>query len=83
MVEPLANQVLMVEASGKSSHRVYAHRRAARASEDTDQDLGSFYRQIRCGRLGSIKNVGPTLAPVVAQTGQRTQQTRCTLTQKG
>ena len=68
VVEALANQSCYMELNGDPSQRVRAFRKAARAIEDLEHDLGLVY--LRMGLKGlesieSIENVGPRLARVV------------------
>jgi hypothetical protein len=65
VVEALAKQLYYMELNGEPSRRVWAHRKAAWAIEDTPQDLGLIYRQMGRKGLESIQNVGPQLALVV------------------
>jgi len=54
-----------MELHGEPSRRLWAYRRAAWAIEDTLQDLGLIYRSISRKGLGSIENVGPSMAEVI------------------
>jgi hypothetical protein len=65
IVEALADELYYMELNGEPSRRVWAHRKAAWAIEDTPQDLGLIYRQMGVKGLEGIENVGPKLAQVV------------------
>jgi DNA polymerase/3'-5' exonuclease PolX len=65
IVEALANQLYYMELNGEPGRRVWAHRKAAWAIEDLDQDVGLIYRQMGRKGLESIENVGPQSAAAV------------------
>lgn len=65
VVEALANECYWMELRGEPGQRVWAHRKAAWAIEDLEQDLDLILRAMGRKGLESIENVGAGLATVV------------------
>lgn len=62
VVEQLANAAYWMELDGAASYDIWAHRKAAWAIEDTEQDIGLVYRTMGLRGLQSIAGVGPGMA---------------------
>jgi DNA repair photolyase len=65
IVEELANRLYGMDLDGEASHRVWAHRKAAWAIEDLDQDVSLVYRTMGLRGLESIEGIGRSMARVV------------------
>jgi DNA repair photolyase len=67
IVEQLARQAYDMELEGKPLSQVWAHRKAAWAIEDLEQDLGLFYRMMGVKGLEKTPGVGPDLAKLIEE----------------
>jgi len=65
IVEALANECNWMELENAPKQQVWAYRKAAWAMEDTEQDVGLFYRTMGQKGLQGIENVGPRMAAVI------------------
>ena len=65
IVEHLANRLYAMDLDGEASQRVWAHRKAAWAIEDLEQEVGLVYRTMGLRGLESIEGIGPSMARVV------------------
>jgi DNA repair photolyase len=65
IVEELANRLYAMDLDGEASHRVWAHRKAAWAIEDLEQEVGLVYRTMGLRGLESIEGIGRAMARVV------------------
>jgi DNA repair photolyase len=67
IVESLADKLYEMELNNEPSHRLWAHRNAAWAIEDTEQDIGLIYRSMGLKGLQSIPGIGQSLGSIVAE----------------
>jgi hypothetical protein len=65
IVEELAKRLYVMDLDGEASHRVWAHRKAAWAIEDLEQEVGLVYRTMGLRGLESIEGIGRSMARVV------------------
>lgn len=65
VAESLADKVYTMELEGSPSGRVWAHRKAAWAIDDLDQDLGLVYREMGTKGLASISGIGPGMGAAI------------------
>jgi hypothetical protein len=67
IAETLANQAYSLELNNAPGYRVWAHRKAAWAVEDLEQDIRLVYQQTGMRGLQSIPDIGAAMAKVVAE----------------
>ncbi len=67
VVETLANRAHELELAEAPAQRVWDHRKAAWAVEDTEQDIGLVYRTMGLRGLQNIRDVGPEMAEELAR----------------
>ena len=65
VVERLANQAYALELEGAPAQRVWAHRKAAWAIEELEQDLGLVYQQMGIKGLQAIPGIGLAMAQAI------------------
>lgn len=65
IVEWLADEAYRLELEGGPRARIWAHRKAAWAVEDLEQEIGLVYRSLGRRGLQGIPNIGPEMAQVI------------------